>query len=327
MTAPDVAVVVATYRRPGLLPRLVAALEAQRGAGAVEVVVVDDCSGDDTGAVLSRLAAAASVPLRVLTQPRNRGPAAARNRGWRSTSAPLVAFTDDDCVPQPGWLAGLVRALATADLAQGRTAPDPQQVAAHGPFSRTLDVPAMDGFFQTCNIGYRREWLERLDGFDEDFRHPMGEDTDLAWRALSAGARATFVRDAVVHHDVRPSSAWTQIADSRRWESVALIVRKHPELRERLHTRHFWKPAHRPALIAAAGIAAAAGALTATRDPRGLAALALTAPYLRHRLHDAPLPTVGPRRRIALLPAALCVDLAEVAVLAAASVRYRTLVL
>ena len=323
-SAPAVAVVVATYNRAELLPRLLAALAAQRDVPSYEVVVVDDCSPDDTTVVLNGLAARASFPLTVIRQERNGGPAAARNRGWRATSAQLVAFTDDDCVPQPGWLAALVRALGTADVAQGRTAPDPEQARLHGPFSRTLDVPAMDGFFQTCNIGYRREWLERLGGFDEEFRFPMGEDTDLAWRALEHGADAVFVDDAVVHHDVRPSSALVQIRDSARWESVVLIVRKHPELRAKLHSKWFWKPAHAPALTAFIGLLLALPTGDVRRRALGLA---LLAPYAKHRLVDAPLPNTPRKERMRLLPAALAVDLAEVAVLARASARYKRLVL
>lgn len=315
---------MATYGRAGLLPRLVAALEGQRGVTPTEVVIVDDCSPDETPTVLHGLQARTTLPLRVVRQERNAGPAAARNRGWRATTAPLVAFTDDDCVPQPDWLASLAGALERADIAQGRTAPDPAQEPLHGPFSRTLDVPGMDGFFQTCNIGYRREWLDRLAGFDEDFRFPMGEDTDLAWRALEQGAEAVFVDSALVHHDVRPSSALTQIKDSARWESVVLIVRKHPELREKLHSRWFWKAAHAPALAALVGLTAA----LPTGDVRRRAAgVALLAPYVKHRLVDAPLRNTRRRGRVRLLPAALAVDLAEVAVLARASVRYRRLVL
>jgi glycosyltransferase involved in cell wall biosynthesis len=323
-STPDLAVVVATYRRASLLPRLVAALEAQRGAGDFEVVIVDDCSPDDTQAVLGDLQRTSTVPLRVLKQSRNAGPAAARNRGWRATAAGRLAFTDDDCVPQPDWLATLSAGLDDADVVQGRTAPDPQQAQAHGPFSRTLDVPAMDGFFQTCNIAYRRDWLERLEGFDEDFRHPMGEDTDLAWRALEQDARAVFAADAVVHHDVRPSSALVVVKDSARWESVVLIVRKHPELRTKLHSRFFWKAAHPPAAVAALGLL---GAAVAGSRARRLAALSLLLPYVNHRVRQAPLAGVGPRRRVLLLPAAFAVDIAEVGVLAAASARYGTLVL
>ena len=116
------AVVVATYARPQHLDRLLTALEAQEGAPPFEVVVVDDASPGDVADVVARHAdGVAAVPIRYLRQPENRGPATARNRGWRATDAVIVAFTDDDCVPAPGWLAALAREVdAGADLVQGR---------------------------------------------------------------------------------------------------------------------------------------------------------------------------------------------------------------
>lgn len=321
---PEVAVVVATYGRAALLPRLLAALQGQVGAPPCEVVVVDDGSRDQTPAVLHRLASASSVPVRIVRLPRNRGPATARNAGWRSSDAALVAFTDDDCVPTPGWLASLVRPLVDADLAQGCTLPDPAQLARSGPFSRTLRIEREDGFYQTCNIAYRRSVLEQAGGFDEAFRHPAGEDTELAWRVLEAGARSVFVPEALVHHDVRPSSVLAALRDTPRWGSVVLAVHKHPPLRGRLHSRVFWRASHPPALLATAGLCVLALGRTRTYVP--LAAVLCT-PYARLRLVTDPLPTAGPRRRVALLPAALLVDAAEVGVCAAASVRRRCLLL
>ncbi len=322
--APAVAVVVATHDRATLLPRLLEALTGQRGAPPYEVVLVDDASGDDTWAVLQALAAQTACPVRVLRLPRNRGPATARNLGWHTTSAPVVAFTDDDCVPAPDWLAALVTGLVTADLVQGRTLPDPDQLARSGPFSRTLRIEREDGFYQTCNVAYRRRMLELTGGFDEEFRHPAGEDTELAWRALEAGAGAAFVADALVHHDVRPSSLLGALRDTPRWGSVVLAVRKHPALRKRMHSRWFWRAAHPPALAATAGLAVLALGRGRRRMPLGAA---LLVPYIHYRLVTEQLPRTGPRRRIALLPAALLVDASEVAVCAAASVRQRSLLL
>ncbi|MEA2352273.1 MAG: mycofactocin glycosyltransferase, partial [Thermoleophilaceae bacterium] len=90
---------VPTRDRAERLPVLLEALAAQTLArDRYEVVAVDDGSADDTPRVL----AAADVD-RVVRHERSRGPAAARNSGWRAASAPLVAFTDDDCRPEPGW--------------------------------------------------------------------------------------------------------------------------------------------------------------------------------------------------------------------------------
>jgi GT2 family glycosyltransferase len=321
---PLIAVVVPTHNRATLLPRLVAALEAQRGVSHFEVIMVDDSSTDGTWEALTNLTASAKVTIRCERLARNAGPATARNVGWRASTATVVAFTDDDCVPQPGWLAALLAATDTADVVQGRTIPDPTQLDRLGPFSRTLDVASEDGYYQTCNIAYRRDLLERLDGFHEQFRFPAGEDTDLAWRAKEAGATTTFAREAVVHHDVRPSSFSVAVRDSWRWQSVALAVRRHPRLREAFAARYLWRPSHGYVLTALAGAATIA---MARRSSLGkLAGGALIAPYVHYRVVTAPLPGAGPRRRWLLLPGAFIVDAAEVTACLVGSARHGTVV-
>lgn len=320
----EAGVVVATHNRADLLPRLLRALERQHGIEAFEVVVVDDASTDDTPSVLDELARTASVPVRIHRIESNRGPATARNLGWRASTAPYIAFTDDDCVPQAGWLESLVDALGTNDVAQGRTMPDPAQAAHHGPFSRTLDVKTEDGFYQTCNIAYRRSVLERLGGFDEHFRHPAGEDTDLAWRARDAGAATTFVDGAVVYHDVRRSRFRTHLRDTWRWEGCVLTIRKHPGLRSLIWRRVFLRATHPPALLGGLGLVIVVVAIG--RPLAQAAGLALLIPYARLRIWRWPL-SGGPRRRLAAIPGAFVADLAESLAMIVASVRYRTFVL
>lgn len=320
----SISVVTATYRRSHLLGRLVSAVEQQLGAGVVELVIVDDASPDDTTAELRRLSAAAAVDVVALRLPRNAGPATARNVGWRAARGELIAFTDDDCVPQPGWLSALAGALASADVVQGRTLPNPDQAANVGPFSRTLEVTEENGWYQTCNIGYRRALLERLGGFDEEFPDAAGEDTDLAWRARDAGATIAFEPDALVFHDVRPSRFSVSLRDTRRWRSAVLAVKKHPSLRTRFHRRYVWRASHPPAMAAGVGLALA----LFTGGPwwRRMLALGLVVPYVRFRTVRAPL-SGGPRRRVAAIPFSLVIDLAEVGVLLKASARQRTLLL
>ncbi|HVV75172.1 MAG TPA: glycosyltransferase [Mycobacteriales bacterium] len=328
---PRLAVVVATYARAHLLPRLLGALDNQVGAPPFEVVIVDDASPDDTAKVLDELADRTALQVHVIRQPRNRGPAAARNVGWRATSAPLLAFTDDDCAPEPGWLQALAAGLETSDVAQGRTIPDPDELGRTGPFSRSLSVEAEDGFYQTCNIGYRRRVLDEHGGFDEQFRFPAGEDTDLAWRARAAGASTTFRADAVVRHTVRPSSFLTAVRDTWRWQSVALALRRNPGLRTLIYQRWVWRKAHL-LLSVTATLTALALALTVTGNAVAvaagwIAAAASAAPYAVLRLHDQPMPGVGLRRRVVLLPAAVVVDAAEIVACLVGSVRYRRFVL
>ena len=99
------------------------------------------------------------------------GPAAQRNAAWRAATAPLVAFTDDDCRPPAEWLErALGRRRAPGAIVQGATRPDPDEAGllraphrADGERSTRRRSQA-----QTCNIVYPRAVLERLGGFDED---------------------------------------------------------------------------------------------------------------------------------------------------------------
>jgi GT2 family glycosyltransferase len=325
---PLVSVVVPTHNRAGRLARLVDALGRQAGGVPMELVVVDDASTDGTWAELERLARGAPFPVRPLRLDRNAGPATARNAGWRAARGAYVAFTDDDCVPQPGWLAALVEAFADADVVQGVTFPDPVQAAGRGPFSYTLNVVRESGWYETCNLALRREWLEKLGGFDEGYRHPAGEDTDLGWRAREAGARRVFAPRATVLHDVHPSGLRDRLRGLHRWEGVVRAVRDHPDLRQHLYRRWFWKWSHPPAIVAGAGLAAAAAivARTPSRWPAGaLVAAAGCAPYGWFRLFVSHLP--GGLSSLPAIPAGLVLDLGEVVVMARASARYRTLVL
>lgn len=325
-------VVVATRNRSGLLPRLLRALEAQEGAPTFEVVFVDDASTDDTTQVLAGLAASSSLDVQIRRMERNQGPAGARNVGWRSARAPLIAFTDDDCVPQPPWLEGLARALAEADVAQGRTEPNPHQ-AMLGWFSRAPQNDHERGFYETCNMGYRAETLEAVGGFDERFgaRRPWcggdrymsprwGEDTDLAWRAKEAGAQTAFVASALVWHDMKAGRLRDELADLPRRQGSALLVKRHPGVRSSFESRWFVQSAHAPAL---GGAAALLYALAAPgRLPRWLLAAGLLGAWSRHRGAYYPK-RLWPRT----LPQWFLVDLADAATMAVASVRHRTLLL
>lgn len=332
-TGPAISVVVATHNRSDLLARLVAALEAQDCAEPFEVVVVDDGSTDGTFDVLEGLSHASSLDLVPVRSERNGGPAAARNAGWRRARAPFIAFTDDDCAPQPQWLRRLIADLAVADVVQGRTVPDPDQMIHRNAFSHTIYAEGEWGFYEACNMGYRRTVLEAQGGFDEAIQYAMfgarstgpifGEDTDLAWRAKRAGARSTFDADAVVFHDVRRQSYLEHLRSLRRREGVALTLKRIPELRELCHYRLFWRPSHPLAILAAAGMTAAATRPGSLR--RALVGAALVAPYIRYR--TTVVPTGRPRNRPVVIPLSLLSDLLETAVLAAGSVRYRTFVL
>jgi GT2 family glycosyltransferase len=320
-TSPDVAVCVSTRNRVDRLRRLLAQLERQTlPADRFEVVVVDDGSADTTWQVLEQQAAAGPLQLRPLRNDESAGPAAGRNRAWRAARAPLVAFTDDDCMPSPTWLQAGVAAMSQQPvLAAGAIRPTREDEARLGPFSRFLIADAgIAVWCATANLFIRREHLEHSGGFDESFRNAAGEDTDLGLRITGVGVPFVFLPEAVVYHDVERSSLLGLIRDQRRWADVAAVIARHPEARRLLlHRRYFWKPTHPKLLLLLVGAAAAA------RRP---AALALAVPWVHERTCAQPrVETVG--ENLAVLAGTLAVDCAELIAMVRGSIRHRTLVL
>jgi len=249
----EVTVVAATHNRADRLAVLLDALRAQTlGSARFDVVIVDDASTDATAAVLGAAQARGDLALTVLRHDQSRGPAAARNAGWRAGCAPVIAFTDDDCRPSPAWLEAGLRAMAAnangagEAVVQGMTQPDPLEADRLGPFSRSLRVEELDHWYATANMFYARATLERLGGFDETtFSGPGGEDTDLAWRAIGAGVPTAFCEDARVWHAVHELGLRGRLEFATRWDETMAVFARYPELRRLTLIRGlFWKETH-----------------------------------------------------------------------------------
>ena len=314
MSEPLVSVVVATHDRPARLERLLDALSEQTLA-TFEVIVAAAGSPPSTEAVLNEELARGRLALRVISLPVALGPGVSRNAGWRSARAPLVAFTDDDCVPDSRWLAAARDAHLAHPTAivQGRTEPDPHEAPDAGLLSRSVRIDALGPQYETCNILYPRELLEELGGFDEDFGPgPGGEDTDLAWRALDQGRTAVFASNAVVFHAVHRLGLLDQLRFARRWTDTMRIYAEHPGTRTMLHRRIFWNVWHYLLL-------------------RSAVAMLLPA-WLRRPLLTMHLLTLAQRARREragawAVPFLLVHDAVEMFAVIRGAIRYRTLVL
>ncbi len=311
---PAFAVVVPSVGRPSL-QRLLDSLAAQSGPAPVEVVVADD-RPDPAAAPLALTGGAGWSPRVVRSG--GRGPAAARNAGWRATSAPWVAFLDDDVELPAGWADAFADDLAAAEAARasGAAPVGATQGRLHVPLP--LDRRPTDwergtaglerAAWATADMAYRRAALEAVGGFDERFPRAYREDADLALRVRRAGW--ALVRGArTTTHPVRPADDLVSLRVQRGNADDALM--------RRLHGRRWREEAQAPpgrlrwhAATAAAALLAAAAAVAGRRRTALLAAAAwtaLTADFAVRRIAPGPRDAAEVRRMLltsAVIPAA-----------------------
>jgi glycosyltransferase involved in cell wall biosynthesis len=292
------------------------AIAAQRGAPAFDVVVVDNGSRDDTAEV----AEAHPLRPRVLRRQRGAGPGAARNDGVAAAAGAVIAFTDADCVPVPGWLAEALAVLERGGVGfvQGPIRPAPGR---RGPFDRTLEVSVETGLYETANLVARREWVERAGGFVDfiDAGAPFGEDAAMVWRARRAGARTAFAPGAVVHHSVFPRDAAGFVTERERLRHFPALAREIPELRDAFFERGVFLSRHTAMFDAAVAAALAAAAV---RSPLPLAAALPYAIRVRRLARHWP---EHPAWRLAAVT--VLADAVAAAALVRGSVEQRTVVL
>jgi histidinol-phosphate phosphatase family protein len=271
--ATDVAydLVVPTTARP-TLRRLLAALDAARGLPPRALILVDDRPRPDLAGLRATVPVGLSARVEVLASG-GRGPAAARNVGWRAARAGWVCFLDDDVVPPADWRERLqddLRPLGPEVAAsQGRLRVP--LTAGRRPTDWERNVAGLErARWATADMAFRRSALAAVGGFDERFPRAYREDADLALRLRAA--RYTLVAGTrEVLHPVLPAGRWVSVRKQAGNADDALMAALHgrgwrgradaPEGRLRLH-----------ALTTALGAGALAAA--ALRRPRAAAALA-----------------------------------------------------
>ena len=206
--APALTVVIPTYQRPQLLQACLDALTHQQLPSTdFEVVVVDDGSDCPPRDVVAQYAG--RLQLRLIEQ-RNAGPAAARNAGARAARGAHVVFTDDDCLPDSGWLIAIANCLVLdPDVAIGgrivnalpdRLCSTASQLLIDFLYRWHNTNPNASCFLVTANVAVSRRAFIDLGGFDESFPLAAAEDRDFCERWLAARHRMVYCADAVVHH-------------------------------------------------------------------------------------------------------------------------------
>ncbi len=201
------AVVVPTYSRPQRLASCLAALARQTlPPERFEVIVVDDGSPQSVRGAVEPFKN--QMRLSLVRQP-NSGPAAARNAGAARANGTHLAFTDDDCEPDPNWLRTLSEHLQRnpAALVGGRIV----NCLAQDPYARASQAitdfvsersAAQEGFklFATCNLAVSAAGFRQLGGYCTGFSLAAGEDYDFCHRWQHAGRQVLYAPDAIVGH-------------------------------------------------------------------------------------------------------------------------------
>lgn len=213
-------IIVPTYNRPDRLRQCLEALAHLAYArDRFEVIVVDDGSTMPLEPLIEAVRPRLDVTL---LRQANAGPASARNAGAARSRGTFLAFTDDDCMPQPGWLTAFARRLAEHPdhMVGGRTV----NALTGNPFAaasqRLIDylytyydaAAGRAAFFTSNNMALPKARFESLGGFDTTFPRAAGEDRALCDRWLHAGYEMTYAPEAeVLHaHNLNGRTFWRQ---------------------------------------------------------------------------------------------------------------------
>jgi len=265
-----ISVLIATRDRARLLEGTLHALCEQRSPGcSFEILIVDNGSIDSTATVVAEAARRSSVPVTYLTEEKP-GKSHALNTAVTRARGDLLAFTDDDVLPSPGWLAAFARAFSEtgADYAAGRIlplweAPPPRWLtpSLHGvlaiPDGGTRRLTLNGNHDQVMPIGanmaIRRPVLDRVGGWNPELGKlkntlRTGEDHEFALRLGAAGFRGVYEPEACVLH--RVPAERLRLGYFARWfygngQMVAGLERDYPSTAHYLLTvpRYLWRQA------------------------------------------------------------------------------------
>lgn len=227
---PYFTVVVATSNRPALLRNCLQAIgQQQLSRDQFELVVVDDANDAETAALVTAFAQTSPFEVRYLAQPRPMGLAAARNRGWRAARGQQIAFTDDDCLPHPGWLLASQRMFIRGAQVVTGTVRTTQPVGQTGG-QRVENRVVETSDFLAANCFCQTGALQRAGGFEESFDLAWRVEADLQFKLLEIGIPILKCPEATVVRPIRVANRYAVLTNQRQNRYDALLYKRHPDL-------------------------------------------------------------------------------------------------
>ncbi|MDH3346846.1 MAG: glycosyltransferase [Desulfobulbaceae bacterium] len=207
-------IIIPVYNGEKTLPELLSSLTRQSYKAPFEVLLVDDCSTDNSAEIISQY-----DNFTLLRAPKNQGPAVCRNMGAARAQGEILVFTDSDCRLDEKWLeniqsyfdAGITEAVMGRLLLPSSTYLGDSISALGFPAGGSLgfekvwrvDENGYTNSLSTCNCALLKSVFLELGGFDETFPYAGGEDTLLAHDLLNKGYRIKYAPEMIVHHAPR----------------------------------------------------------------------------------------------------------------------------
>lgn len=197
-----ISIVIPTYNSERTIGKVLESLfkEIKNYRKKVEVIVVDDGSTDKTLEIVEK------YPVKIFKQ-KHKGPAAARNLGWRKAKGEIVIFLDSDCKVSKGWLRKILKPFEDKKVAgvgvKYKTWNKRNWVARfvgyeigqrHEKMKKEVD------YLASYSTAYRKEVLKKINGFDTSFKMAAAEDNDLSYRIVSLGYKLIFLKNCFVFH-------------------------------------------------------------------------------------------------------------------------------
>jgi glycosyltransferase involved in cell wall biosynthesis len=216
-------VIIPVYNAEETLPDLLNSLKSQEYSSHFEIIIIDDCSTDNSIKITQ------NFDVLLIALENNSGPAVCRNIGAQKAQGDILVFTDSDCQVAETWLSNIEREFhdKETEAIMGRLIIPTSNYL--GDSISALGFPAggsigfdkiwrvdINGFtdsLSTCNCAIKKDIFEQIEGFDETFPYPGGEDTLLAYAIRQNGYHIKYCPDIIVNHAPR-----TKFKDFLRWQ-------------------------------------------------------------------------------------------------------------
>lgn len=198
MGTPKFTVIIPTYQRNDLLVKCLDCLAPNvqtLDSNEYEVIVTDDGVLTTAEALVHE-----RYPWAQWVSGPHRGPAANRNNGAMRANGTWILFTDDDCLPKPGWLQAYATSITpNVEIYEGKTI---CEAGIHSPLE-TAPINLEGGYLWSCNMMVSKRAFESLGAFSENFPNAHMEDVEFRERASKAQYKFQFIPEAVVDHPPR----------------------------------------------------------------------------------------------------------------------------